>query len=109
MENKSNALYPPVDIGQTVYSLGKTYSKCSLGCTYDDIRCQGCEIECNSIPEHYVNEEIVQKLVWDGYSWRVVTNKSYGHERSLEVSADYSVFREKERVEEMIKLRTKKD
>lgn len=109
MKNKNNALYPPVSIGQTVYSLGKTYSKCSLGCTYDDIRCQGCEIECNSHAEFFVKEEIVQKVVWDGRFWSVVTNKRYGHECSLEVSADYSVFREKEKVEEMIKLRTKKD
>ena len=66
----------PCNIGDTVYSIGKEYTKCHLDCYYDEIMCDGCEAECDSHCKRVVVSEIVTSLRYDGTTWRVFTNLS---------------------------------
>ena len=72
----NNAVLMPCNIGDTVYSIGKEYTKCHLDTYYDDIRCQGCVTECDSHCKRFVFTETVTSLQYDGTNWKVFTNLS---------------------------------
>ena len=66
----------PCNIGDTVYSIGKEYTKCHLATYYGEIMCDGCEAECDSHCKRFVVTETVTSLQYDGTNWRVFTNLS---------------------------------
>lgn len=72
----NNVVLMPCNIGDTVYSIGKEYTKCHLDTYYDEIMCDGCVAECDSYCKRFVVSEVVTSLQYDGTNWKVFTNLS---------------------------------
>lgn len=72
-------IVPPCKVGDTVYSIKATYSKCHLGTYWDEIRCDGCECTCDSHSTYSIQEETVIELSCGGRYWCVKTNKTNGN------------------------------
>ena len=75
----NGVIVPPCKVGQTVYSIKATYSKCQLGTYWDEIRCDGCECTCDSHSTYSIQEETVIELSFGGRFWCVKTNKTNGN------------------------------
>ena len=107
---RNGVMIPPVQTGQTVYSLGKKYSKCQIGCIYDEFNCQGCCLPtCDSHPTYFIEEEMVTALIWSNGRWTVRTNKTWGmQEKGIENHFGYDVFLSSEKISEEIERREKR-
>ena len=107
---QNGVMIPPVRIGQTVYSLGKKYSKCQIDFTYDEIRCKDCYLPtCDSHQTCFVEEEMVTALIWHDSYWTVRTNKTWGmQEKGIEKNFGYDIFLSPEKISEEIERREKK-
>lgn len=78
----NGVIVPPCKVGDTVYSIVPTYSKCHLGASWDEIRCQGCEDECDSHGVYAIRQELVHGIAYNG-SWSALTNKSGGNYKQI--------------------------
>ena len=101
-KQSENSINPPCKVGDTVYSIKTTYSKCCLGCYYDAVYCEGCECECDSHVTREVQEERVLSIAFNGESWSVMTNASHSNYKSIGLPNQYSVFLTKEDAENLI-------
>ena len=99
---ENGVIVPPCKVGDTVYSIKKTYSLCRLGTYWDDIRCDGCEVDCDSHVTYEVQEEKVLAVSWDGQFYSVRTNHSYGGCYKGIGMSHYSVFLTREQAEKAI-------
>ena len=107
---QNGVMIPPVQTGQTVYSLGKKYSKCQIDFTYDEIRCKDCYLPvCDSHPTYFIEEEMVTALIWYEGRWAVRTNKTWGmQEKGIGKYFEYDVFLSPEKISEEIERREKR-
>lgn len=64
----------PCKVGDTVYCIFTRYTKCTPDSTaFDEYSCQGCEYECDSKKEKYIQDMRAYSLDW------IVTNlKNFG-------------------------------
>ena len=91
-KQSDNAVELPCKVGDTVYSIKATYSKCRLGCYWDAMSCGGCECECDSRATYEVQEERVLSIAFNGGSWSVMTNASHSNYKSIGLPNRHSVF-----------------
>lgn len=69
LEEQGRLLKLPCKVGDTVYCILSRYTKCTFNNEeFDEYNCQGCEHECNSKKENYVQNTIAYSLDW------IVTN-----------------------------------
>lgn len=78
----NGVIVPPCKVGDDVYSIVPTYSKCHFGTSWNEIRCQGCEDECDSHGVYAIRQERVIGIAFDG-SWKALTNKSGGNYKRI--------------------------
>ena len=98
----NGVIVPPVKVGDVVYSIKRTYSKCRLDSYWDDIRCQGCELECDSHTSYDIQDEQVAAIEWDGYRFSVRTNK-YSPKPKAIGEPIYGVLLTREQAEQALK------
>lgn len=74
LEEQGRLLKLPCKMGDTVYCIFNRYTKCTPSNEeFDEYNCQGCEYECDSKKENYVQGMIAYSLDW------IVTNlKKFG-------------------------------
>lgn len=74
LEEQGRLLKLPCKVGDTVYCIFNRYTKCtSSNERFDECSCQGCEYECDSKKENYVQDMRAYSLDW------IVTNlKNFG-------------------------------
>lgn len=74
LEEQSRLIKLPCKVGDTVYCIFNRYTKCTFSNEeFDEYSCQGCEYECDSKKENYVQDMRVYSLDW------IVTNlKKFG-------------------------------
>lgn len=74
LEEQGRLLKLPCKVGDTVYCIFNRYTKCTPSNEeFDEYNCQGCEYECDSKKENYVQGMIAYSLDW------IVTNlKKFG-------------------------------
>lgn len=89
LEEKGRLLRLPCKVGDTVYCIFSRYTKCPPNSTeFDEYSCQGCEYECDSKKEKYIQDMRAYSLDW------IVTNlKNFGK----------TVFLTKEEAEDRLK------
>lgn len=73
-EEQGLLLRLPCKVGDTVYCIFTRYTKCTPDSTaFDEYSCQGCEYECDSKKEKYIQDMRAYSLDW------IVTNlKNFG-------------------------------
>lgn len=74
LEEQGRLIKLPCKVGDTVYCIFSRYTKCTFNNEeFDEYSCQGCEYECDSKKENYVQGMIAYSLDW------IVTNlKKFG-------------------------------
>lgn len=74
LEKQGRLIKLPCKVGDTVYCIFNRYTKCtSSNERFDECSCQGCEYECDSKKENYVQDMRAYSLDW------IVTNlKNFG-------------------------------
>ncbi len=74
LEEQGRLIKLPCKVGDTVYCIFNRYTKCTFSNEeFDEYRCQGCEHECDSKKENYVQDMRAYSLDW------IVTNsKNFG-------------------------------
>lgn len=74
LEEQGRLLKLPCKVGDTVYCIFNRYTKCTFNNEeFDECSCQGCEYECDSKKENYVQDMWAYSLDW------IVTNlKNFG-------------------------------
>jgi hypothetical protein len=74
LEEQGRLLKLPCKVGDTVYCIFNRYTKCTFNNEeFDECSCQGCEYECDSKKENYVQDMRAYSLDW------IVTNlKNFG-------------------------------
>lgn len=74
LEEQGKLLKLPCKVGDTVYCIFNRYTKCTFNNEeFDECSCQGCEYECDSKKENYVQDMRAYSLDW------IVTNlKNFG-------------------------------
>ena len=74
LEEQGRLIKLPCKMGDTVYCIFNRYTKCTFNNEeFDEYNCQGCEHECDSKKEHYVQDMRAYSLDW------IVTNlKNFG-------------------------------
>ena len=88
-EEQGLLLRLPCKVGDTVYCIFTRYTKCTPNSTeFDEYSCQGCEYECDSKKEKYIQDMQAYSL-----DWIVINLKNFGE----------TVFLTKEEVEEKLK------
>lgn len=69
LEEQSRLIKLPCKVGDTVYCIFTRYTRCTFGNEeFDEYSCQGCEYECDSKKENYVQDMKAYSLDW------IVTN-----------------------------------
>lgn len=69
LEEQGRLVSLPCKIGDTVYCIFNRYTKCTFSNEeFDEYNCQGCEYECDSKKENYVQDVRAYSLDW------IVTN-----------------------------------
>lgn len=101
----NGVIVPPCKVGDDVYSIVSTYSKCRLGASWDEIMCQGCEVECDSHGVYAIRQERVIGIAFDG-SWKALTNKSCGNYKRIGESI-YGLLLTHEEAEKALAERSK--
>lgn len=89
LEEQGRLIKLPCKVGDTVYCIFNRYTKCTFNNEeFDECSCQGCEYDCDSKKENYVQEMWAYSLDW------IVTNlKNFSK----------SVFRTKSEAEAKLK------
>lgn len=65
LEEQGKLLKLPCAVGDTVYCIYSRYTKCSAhNEEFEESTCQGCESECDSKREYYINEQRAYSLDW---------------------------------------------
>lgn len=74
LEEQGRLIKLPCKVGDTVYCIFTRYTRCTFGNEeFDEYSCQGCEYECDSKKENYVQGMRAYSLDW------IVTNlKKFG-------------------------------
>jgi hypothetical protein len=74
LEEQGRLLKLPCKVGDIVYCIFNRYTKCTFSNEeFDECNCQGCEYECDSKKENYVQDMRAYSLDW------IVTNlKKFG-------------------------------
>jgi hypothetical protein len=74
LDEQGRLIKLPCKVGDTVYCIFNRYTKCTFSNEeFDEYRCQGCEHECDSKKENYVQDMRAYSLDW------IVTNsKNFG-------------------------------
>lgn len=74
LEEQGRLVILPCKVGDTVYCIFNRYTKCTFSNEeFDECNCQGCEYECDSKKENYVQDMRAYSLDW------IVTNlKKFG-------------------------------
>lgn len=74
LEEQGRLIKLPCKVGDTVYCIFNRYTKCTFSNEeFDEYSCQGCEYECDSKKENYVQDMRAYSLDW------IVTNlKNFG-------------------------------
>lgn len=74
LDEQNRLIRLPCKVGDTVYCIFNRYTKCtSSNERFDEYSCQGCEYECDSKKENYVQDMRAYSLDW------IVTNlKNFG-------------------------------
>lgn len=74
LEEQGRLVILPCKVGDTVYCIFNRYTKCTFSNEeFDECSCQGCEYECDSKKENYVQDMRAYSLDW------IVTNlKKFG-------------------------------
>lgn len=74
LEEQGRLIKLPCKVGDTVYCIFNRYTKCTFNNEeFDECSCQGCEYECDSKKEKYVQDMRTYSLDW------IVTNlKNFG-------------------------------
>lgn len=74
LEEQGRLLKLPCKVGDTVYCIFNRYTRCTFSNEeFDEYSCQGCEYECDSKKENYVQDMKAYSLDW------IVTNlKNFG-------------------------------
>lgn len=74
LEEQGRLVKLPCKVGDTVYCIFSRYTKCTPNSEeFDEYNCQGCEYECDSKKENYVQDMKAYSLDW------IVTNlKNFG-------------------------------
>lgn len=74
LEEQGRLVKLPCKVGDTVYCIFNRYTKCTFNNEeFDECSCQGCEYECDSKKENYVQDMRAYSLDW------IVTNlKNFG-------------------------------
>ena len=74
LEEQGRLIKLPCKVGDTVYCIFSRYTKCTFNNEeFDEYSCQGCEYECDSKKENYVQDMRAYSLDW------IVTNlKNFG-------------------------------
>ena len=74
LEEQGRLLKLPCKLGDTVYCIFNRYTRCTFSNEkFDKYSCQGCEYECDSKKENYVQDMKAYSLDW------IVTNlKNFG-------------------------------
>ena len=74
LEEQGRLLKLPCKVGDSVYCIFNRYTKCTFNNgEFDECSCQGCEYECDSKRENYVQDMKAYSLDW------IVTNlKNFG-------------------------------
>lgn len=74
LEEQGRLVILPCKVGNTVYCIFNRYTKCTFNNEeFDECSCQGCEYECDSKKENYVQDMRAYSLDW------IVTNlKNFG-------------------------------
>lgn len=74
LEEQGRLIKLPCKVGDTVYCIFNRYTKCTSNSKeFDEYDCQGCEHECDSKKENYVQDMRAYSLDW------IVTNlKNFG-------------------------------
>ncbi len=69
LEERGRLIKLPCKVGDTVYCIFNRYTKCTFNNEeFDECSCQGCEYDCDSKKENYVQEMWAYSLDW------IVTN-----------------------------------
>ena len=69
LEEQGRLIKLPCKVGDTVYCIFTRYTRCTFGNEeFDEYSCQGCEYECDSKKENYVQDMKAYSLDW------IVTN-----------------------------------
>lgn len=69
LEEQGRLVIMPCKVGDTVYCIFSRYTKCTFSNEeFDEYSCQGCEHECDSKKENYVQDMRAYSLDW------IVTN-----------------------------------
>lgn len=69
LEEQGRLIKLPCKVGDTVYCIFNRYTKCTFNNEeFDECSCQGCEYDCDSKKENYVQEMRAYSLDW------IVTN-----------------------------------
>lgn len=65
LEEQGKLLKLPCAVGDTVYCIYNRYTKCSANNQeFEESSCIGCESECDSRKEYYVQEQKAYSLDW---------------------------------------------
>ena len=73
-EEQGLLLRLPCKVGDTVYCIFTRYTKCTPNSTeFDEYSCQGCEYECDSKKEKYIQDMRAYSL-----DWIVINLKNFG-------------------------------
>lgn len=65
LQEQNKLLILPCAVGDTVYCIYSRYTKCSEhNQEFEEYSCQGCESECDSKKEYYVQEQKAYSLDW---------------------------------------------
>lgn len=65
LEDNDKLLKLPCAVGDTVYCIYNRYTKCSAhNQEFEESSCLGCESECDSRKEYYVQEQRVYSIDW---------------------------------------------
>lgn len=103
----NGVIVPPVMVGDEVYSIVPTYSKCHLGISWDEFHCQGCEDECDSHGTYAIRQERVIAIAFNGASWEAKTYMSGGNYKLIGESI-YGLLLTKEQAEKALAERSGK-
>ena len=89
-EEQGRLVKLPCKVGDTVYCIFSRYTKCTFNNEeFDEYSCQGCEYECDSKKENYVQGMIAYSLDW------IVTNlKKFGKTAFLTKSESEAKLKE---------------
>ena len=90
LEEQGRLVKLPCKVGDTVYCIFSRYTKCTFNNEeFDEYSCQGCEYECDSKKENYVQGMIAYSLDW------IVTNlKKFGKTAFLTKSESEAKLKE---------------